>query len=168
MIKTLYIALLSLTLLSSGCVKNVVLPLIGEDPEVSALLKSEPAATPGSSPLAAGRRLHQALIQGDVDLAWALLSPSTRDILNAKGAAIGVAGRELIESSSLPSASGKVERVRFDEVLFGGPITAMSQAESPASKSGRAVLIMTTSKGKTLERTFILDAGDWKLELAKL
>ncbi len=159
---------LALATLLSACVHSVVVPLVGEDPEVAALLKTPPADTAASSPLAAGRQLHQALVQGDADLAWSLLSTRTRNLFNSRGASIGVSGRELIEASTLPDASGKVIRVRFDEVLFGGAITELTQAPSPSPTTGRAVLRMGT-KAKTLsERTFVLEGGDWKLELTSL
>ena len=159
---------LCLALSSVACVHTTVVPLIGEDPEIAELLDAPPAATPASSPLAAARQLHQALVQNDVDLAWSLLSGPTRDALNSKGAAICVGGRELIDASTLPDASGKVIRVKFDEVLFGGTITELSQAASPSPDSGRAVLRMTTITGAILERTFVLDGGDWKLDLTAL
>jgi hypothetical protein len=163
-----YLSALLLALTASGCVQATVVPLIGEDPEIASLLQEAPAATPASSPIAAGRRLHQALVQSDVDLSWSLLSARTRDVLNTRGALIGVGGRELIDASTLPDATGKVTRVRFDEVLFGGAITELTQATSPAPESGRAVLRMATADGKVSERTFVLDGGDWKLDLTEL
>ena len=162
------LVLLIASSLSGGCVQSMVLPLIGEDPEVSALLETTPVETPASSPLAAGRRLHQALVQGDADLAWSLLSTRTRELLNTKGAAIGVSGSELLEASTLPDASGKVVRVQFDEVLFGGTITEVAQADKPAPSSGRSVLRMSTKDGQLHERTFVLEGGDWKLEVTTL
>ena len=160
--------ILAASLLFTGCVQTTVLPLIGEDPEVTTLLEASPADTPASSPLAAGRRLHQALVQGDADLAWSLLSAQTRNMLNTKGAVIGVGGRELIEASTLPDPSGKVVRVSFDELLFGGSITEVSLAASPSPSEGRSVLRMTTQAGKISERTFVLENGDWKLALDAL
>jgi hypothetical protein len=159
-----YLLILSLAITASACVHATVVPLIGEDPEIAQLLEEAPAATPASSPLAAARRLHQALVQNDVDLVWSLLGARTRDMLNAKGAVIGVGGRELIDASTLPDATGKVARVKFDEVLFGGVITELSQAQASGPDSKRAIVRMTTAEGRVSERTFVLDGGDWKLD----
>ncbi|MGB0589056.1 MAG: hypothetical protein ACPGU1_05195 [Myxococcota bacterium] len=163
-----YLLTLALAVTATACVHATVVPLIGEDPEIAELLDEAPAATPASSPLAAARRLHQALVQNDVDLAWSLLSANTRDMLNAKGAVIGVGGRELIDASTLPDASGKVTRVKFDEVLFGGAIIELTATPSPSPNTGRAVVRMATVEGAFSERTFVLDGGDWKLDFVGL
>ena len=157
-----------LVALLSGCPDPVILPLIGEDPEVSALIKAPQADDPASSPLASARRLHQALRQKDTELSWTLLSERTRHALNARAATIGVGGRELLDASTLPDDSGRVHKVQFDEVLFGGQIVEVSLAPEPSPATGRAVVRMMTNEGKLFERSFVIDGGDWKLEHTQL
>lgn len=151
-----------------GCTNSNIVPLIGEDPEVAKLIEAPVADDPASSPVAAARRLHQALLQNDSELSWALLTDRTRQALNARADVIGVGGRELLDSSTLPDATGKVTKVRFDEVLFGGAIVDLALAQGPTPDTRRAVVRMVTREGKVLERTFALDGGDWKLDYAPL
>ncbi|MDP6945828.1 MAG: hypothetical protein QF464_16885, partial [Myxococcota bacterium] len=150
---TVSVALTGLATLLIACPDPVIIPLIGEDPEVSALIKAPQASDPTSSPVAAARRLHQALRQKDTELSWALLSERTRHVMNARAATIGVGGRELLDASTLPDASGRVTKVQFDEVLFGGNIVELALAPEPAPSTGRAVVRMVTREGKVLERS---------------
>ena len=154
--------------LLAACPSPVILPLVGEDPEVIALLQAPEVDDPASSPLAAARRLHQALLQRDTELAWTLLSDGTRHTLNARGTAIGVSGRELLDASTLPGPAGRVMKVNFDEVLFGGAIIDLVLSPTPSPSKERAVIRMKTRDGHVSERTFVLEAGDWKLDLRTL
>jgi len=160
-------ALLGLLALLPACPSPTIVPLIGEDPEVGVLIGAGQADDPASSPMAAARRLHQALLQKDTELAWTLLSDRTRQAMNARADTIGVGGRELLDSSTLPDDTGQVARVRYDEVLFGGSVVDLELAADPSPDTGRAVIRMITRDGKVVERTFVLDSGDWKLEFVE-
>ena len=151
-----------------ACPGPAIVPLVGEDPEVSALIQAPQADSPATSPMAAARRLHQALLQRDPELSWTLLSQHTRRVMNARGATIGVSGRDLLDSSTLPDEAGRVVKVRFDEVLFGGPIVDLVLAPEPSPTTGRAVIRMVTREGQVFERTFVLDTGAWKLDITTL
>lgn len=161
-------ALICLCAALVACPDTNIVPLIGEDPEVAELIEAPLADDPATSPVAAARRLHQALLQKDSELSWTLLSDRTRQALNARADVIGVGGRELLDSSTLPDDAGQVAKVRFDEVLFGGAIVELSLAPEPNPDTGRAVVRMATRNGKVIERTFIFDSGDWKLDFEAL
>ena len=161
---TLLLLVLTTASLVAACPKPDIVPLIGEDPEISTLLGQQRAEDPGSSPLAAARRLHQALMQKDSELAWALLSSATRRALNSRGALIGVSGRELLDASTLPDPAGRATKVRFDEVLFGGPIVELSTGPEGAVNAKRATVHLIAKGGALHERTFVKDDEGWKLE----
>ncbi len=154
-------------LVLSGCPRPDIVPLIGEDPEVIQLIGQAPPDDPSVSPLAAARRLHQALIQKDTELAWALLAVSTREALDQRGAAIGVSGRELLDASTLPGAGGTIRKVRFDLIFFGPDVVDLAGEEPGPSGGDEAVLRAISREGQITERTFVREEDGWKLALTE-
>ena len=85
----LVVIVVALALLGAqGCAGHDLVPLIGEGPEIYTLIGSQPPDDPLVSPVAAARRLHQALVQKDSDMVWALLSTGTRRALDQRGAGV--------------------------------------------------------------------------------
>lgn len=147
----------------AGCPKPDIVPLIGEDPEIIALIGATSVDDPSSSPLASARRLHQAVIQKDTELAWTLLARETRGALDELGATIGVSGRELLDASTLPGKGGTVRRVRFDTVFFGPDVVDLLVDDEAAAAADRAVLRSIARDGRITERTMVRETDGWKL-----
>ncbi len=160
-----FVALLtgSLALCVAGCPKPDIVPLIGEDPEVVALIGATAADDPATSPLASARRLHQAVIQKDTELAWTLLAKETRAALDEQGATIGVSGRELLEASTMPGEAGVVRKVHFEVVFFGPDVVDLVVDEAAAATAERAVLRAVARDGRITERTMVREIDGWKL-----
>lgn len=151
----------------SGCPRPDIVPLVGEDPEIIQLIGQAPPDDPSVSPLAAARRLHQALIQQDTELAWALLAVTTRAALDERGTAIGVSGRELLDASTLPGAGGTIRKVRFDLIFFGPDVVDLAGEEPGAKGEPTAVLRAISRQGQITERTFVREEDGWKLALTE-
>lgn len=158
--------LLAVLLGLSACPKPDIVPLIGEDPEVTELIGQPPPDDPGASALAAARRLHQALIQQDTALAWTLLAEPTRRALDERGAAIGVSGRELLDAATLPGPGGTIHKVRFETVFFGPDVVDLA-AEQPDGADQASVRAVARD-GKITELTFLREEDGWKLLLTEL
>ena len=171
MARTLCILALCSTL--AACGATSITPLVGEDKEVLQLLEAAPLDDPSSSALAAARRLHQALIQSDMELAWALLAPATRDALNALGKPIGMSGRELMDASSVPAAGGSLRKVNFATLLIGPRAIGLSEATTGGADvvspdAATALIRVDCADGSSHTRTFNRDDTGWKLSLTTL
>lgn len=165
--RLLVLALLSAPVASllSACAHPQIVPLIGEEPEIYELLGKSPEDDPRLSPLGAARRLHQALIQQDADLAWTLLADTTQRALDERAAAIGVSGRELLDASTLPGAGGTVMKVRYEVIFFGPNLTDLRLQAPVGEGADEAIVEAVNSAGDTLARTFIRTRDGWKLHL---
>ncbi|MCB9728437.1 MAG: hypothetical protein H6744_04120 [Deltaproteobacteria bacterium] len=148
-----------------GCAHPQIVPLIGEDPEIYELLGKSPDDDPRLSPLGAARRLHQALIQQDAEVAWTLLAETTQRALDERAAAIGVSGRELLDASTLPGSGGTVHKVRYEVIFFGPDLSDLRLAAPLAADADEAVVEAVASTGQVLPRTFIRTRDGWKLHL---
>lgn len=171
MVRTLCILALCSTL--TACGATSITPLVGEDKEVLQLLEADPLDDPGSSALAAARRLHQALIQSDMELAWALLAAETRDMLNALGKPIGMSGRELMDASSVPAAGGSLRKVNFATLLIGPRAIGLSEekaggSEAVSADGAQATVRVEFADGSSHTRMFNRDDTGWKLSLTTL
>lgn len=147
----------------AACPDRNIVPLIGEDPEVLALIGAPPPEDPSTSPLAAARRLHQALNQQDMELAWTLLAAETRAALDTLGATVGQSGRELMDSSLLPDATGKLTRVRFVTVLLGPDPVSLELQGDPTPDADRSIVRVICRTGEPKARTFVRDQDGYKL-----
>ncbi len=148
-----------------GCASPEIVPLIGEDPEVYQLLGEAPPDDPRTSPLAAARRLHQALVQQDTETVWALLADGTRKALDERGAGIATSGRELIDESALPGPGGTVRKVRYENIFFG-PRLARLEAVPADAADGPGVqrkVIAIADDGERTELVFVREADGWRL-----
>ncbi len=149
----------------AACAHPEIVPLIGEEPEIYELLGKSPEDDPRLSPLGAARRLHQALIQQDTEIAWSLLAETTQRALDERAAAIGVSGRELLDASTLPGAGGTVMKVRYEVVFFGPDLTDLRLQAPVGEGADEATVEAVNSAGATLARTFIRTRDGWKLHL---
>ncbi|MEZ4268404.1 MAG: hypothetical protein R3F39_18725 [Myxococcota bacterium] len=166
----LVLVLLALTALTpagvfTACAHPQIVPLIGEEPEIYELLGQSPEDDPRLSPLGAARRLHQALIQQDADIAWSLLAETTQRALDERAAAIGVSGRELLDASTLPGAGGTVLKVRYEVIFFGPGLTDLRLNAPVAEGADEATVEAVNTSGDRLPRTFIRTRDGWKLHL---
>lgn len=143
-----------------ACPSPHLVPLIGEDPEIARIIPPESADDPNQSPLAAARRLHQAFVQEDADTVWSLLAEPTRRALDERGALISASGRELIDASTLPGASGTVRKVRFDTIFFGEHLVDLREGAGDAS---RAVIVAVAENATTLDIAWVHEAAGWRL-----
>lgn len=162
------VALAALATSALGCPNTDIVPLVGEDPEVHELIGEADVDDPRSSPLGAARRLHQAIIQQDTDLAWSLLSSATREVLDARGEAIGTSGRELLDASTLPGPGGSVRKVRFEDVLFVADLEGLELPAPPVAGDASATVVARSAAGRTVERRFVLEEGLWRLHLIEI
>lgn len=147
----------------TACPNRDVVPLIGEDPEVYELLGARPPEDPTTSPLAAARRLHQALAQGDTEVVWTLLAIPTRRALDERGAVIGTSGRELLDASTLPGPGGTIHRVDYGDVLFGPKVTRLALREPVPEGAREGIVYATSADGGVTELRFVLEEDGWKL-----
>lgn len=146
-----------------ACPSHGLSPLRGDGPEIAALLQEPLAPTPATSPVAAARRLYQALVQGDTEVSWALLDTKTRGALDSRGALIGTSGRELLDASTLPSADGAVLKVRFERVLFCDDIRALDLPSPPAPTARQAEVVAVCGEHVSTPLTFVRAEDGWKL-----
>lgn len=153
-------ALIAICLLLVGCPNREIIPLVGEDPEIAELLEQPPPESPASSPLAAARRLHQALVQNDTDLVWTLLAKPTRRALDERGASIGTNGRELLDASTLPGPGGTVRKVRFETLLFGPEVADLNLGPSDGAE---ATVFAVSKSGSVTELRLTREEDGWKL-----
>jgi hypothetical protein len=149
----------------TACAGPTVQPLVGEDPEIHAMLGTSDREALRTSPLAAAQRLHQALAQDDFASAWELLAQVTREALDARGALIDASGRELLESSALPTATGTVHRVRFDALFFGSDIVALRHEPSPEAPG---LVVSQSRAGVRRSLRFVQEDGLWRLAVTEL
>ena len=156
---TLSMALFAL--LSVACVKQDIVPLVGEDPEVHALLDAETPPDPSTSALGAARRLTQAVSQRDAALVWALLGQGTRELLNKAAQRAGVRGPELLERSAIPGADGAWVPTSWSALLFGGEVQALEEVDA---RTVRAILTSGSHRDLVFER----EEDGWKLRLSGL
>jgi hypothetical protein len=154
---------LLLGLASAGCPGSDIVPLIGEDPEIAQLLDREAPPDPRTSPLAAARRLHQALVQQDADVVWALLAAPTRRALDERGALIGTSGRELLDAGTLPNPGGAVLKVRYDTVFFGSEVAHLVDAPEGEQKLGAWRLFAVSESGAKTDIFLLQEEDGWKL-----
>lgn len=151
----------------SACSTTKVMPLAGEDPEVVSLLGDDPQDDPARSPLAAARRLHQALVQDDTQAAWSFLSQATQRALDERGAAVATNGRELLDRSMLPGPGGTMRAVRFETIFFGTRLADLrEQAASPtnAAPGTKHEVLAVSEDGSSSTLTFVREADGWKLD----
>lgn len=149
--------------LGAGCASPEITPLVGEDPEIAALLGRAPTDDPRSSPMAAARRLHQALVQQDTDTVWTLLSQATRRALDERGATISTNGRELIDESTLPGPGGTVRKVRFETLFFGPRLLELEEVPGETG-ADRRHLIAVSEEGDKTRLELVREEDGWKLE----
>jgi hypothetical protein len=153
---------------AAGCMQTSIAPLVGEGPEILKLLDAEAPEDPATSALVAARRLHQALIQQDMELAWALLAAPTQEALDRVGSVVGMSGRELLDASSLPAPGGSIQKVQFASILIGPKAIDLVASESTAGHQSRRVIKVVCSDGSGFERTFERDDTGWKLLMASI
>lgn len=159
----LFSVILALSLLVA-CPNREVVPLIGEQEEVLALLGHGAAVDdPSASAQVAARRLHQALVQGDIEFAWTLLAPTTQQMLEAQGSMMGISGREALETSTLPSPSGAVRKVSFTDLFYGEGLVALDEGPSIAGTPPVQVVYARGPEGTVRELRFIQLDGLWRL-----
>ena len=152
-----------------SCAERAIYGLVGEEAEVARLLGSNPVSSPATSPMAAARRLHQALVQGDSAVSWALLSLGTRHTLTKRAALIGTTGPELLQSSSLPAADGTVIKVNFVSVFFGADLRGLkSDAKNEATGPDRRILYAVSTAGAVKKVVFLKEPDGWKMHRSSL
>jgi len=158
-------ALLVAAVSLGACPEQQIMPLIGEGPEVYALLETEAPDDPARSPLAAARRLHQSLMQDDAEMVWTLLAAPTRQALDERAATISASGRELIDASSLPGPGGTVRKVRYESIFFGPHVIDLQDSKkTSATPFGDARVILATARDATeTELLFVREEDGWKL-----
>lgn len=163
---TLFLFVATSSLLTA-CPSPAVTPLLGEDPEVVALLGRAPDDDPRGSPLGAARRLHQALVQQDTDTIWSLLATTTRTALDERGAAIATSGRELIDDSTLPGPGGAVRKVRYESIFFGVNVIDLRDPDPNAATSAplgtRRPIVAVSRDGTETQVDFVREPEGWKL-----
>ena len=147
-------------LVLGACPSPHLVPLVGEDPEIARIIPPEAGGDPSLSALAAARRMHQAFVQEDADAVWALLAEPTRRALDERGALISASGRELIDGSTLPGASGTVRKVRFDSIFFGEHLAELREGPGDAT---RATVVAVAENGATLDLAWVHEPGGWRL-----
>lgn len=153
----------SLAILCLACASPEVVPLHGEDPEVQMLLGKSPPDDPRSSPLAAARRLHQALVQHDSDTVWTLLADGTRRALDDRGAEVSASGRELIDESTLPGPNGTVRKVRFETIFFGPRLVDLEELAADGEGQGTERKVVAISRdGARTELSFVREEEGWR------
>lgn len=146
--------------LSPGCPSPELRPLVGEDPEIERLLGTSDRRELETSPLAAARRLHQALSQEDHESAWELLAGATRGALDARGAIISASGRELLDAGALPTSAGTMRRIRYASLFFGVDIVDL---ELVRSDTGTAEIAAIGRDGDRRSLDFVHEDGLWRL-----
>jgi hypothetical protein len=143
-----------------ACPSPELMPLVGEDPEIESILGTSERTQLATSPLAAARRLHQALSQEDFESAWELLATTTRQALDARGAVINASGRELLDASALPTSAGTMRRIRFSSLFFGLDVTDLELVRA----EGEDAWVRAVGRdGDARELHFKRDAGLWRL-----
>lgn len=159
----------ALCLLSLGigpaCLNHQLHPLIGEDPEVYGLLGEPMPEDPETSPMAAARRIHQALTQRDSAVVWALIDQSTRSLLEEAGRGVDLEARELVERSVLPAPDGRLVTVSLVAVLLGGEVQELKPG---SAGEDTAQIIAVGGAGGRRELTFVREADGWKIQLQAL
>lgn len=159
-------ALVVLALLAlAGCPNTEIVPLIGEGEEVHALIGQPLEDDPHASPLGAARRLHQAIIQQDSEQAWTLLARITQQAMDARGALIGVSGREILDASTLPGAGGIVRKVRFEEIFFGVDLAELRLPEPLVEGAVEAQVLAIDEGGVERVLRFSYEDELWRLAL---
>jgi hypothetical protein len=154
---------------AASCADRTISGLVGEEGEVARLLGSSPVSSPATSPMAAARRLHQALVQGDSEVSWALLSLGTRDTLTKRAALIGTTGPELLQSSSLPAADGTVIKVNFVSIFFGADLRGLKvDAKDAPTGPDRRVLYAVSTAGAVEKVVFLKEPDGWKVHKSSL
>jgi hypothetical protein len=156
--------------LTLGCPAPDLYPLVGDGPEIAKLLGKPLPAEPANSAMAAARMLHQALVQKDAEMVWALLSSGTRRVLDERGALIGTSGRELLDSSTLPTQGGLEHKVRFETLFFGpDPVELVPPSDDhPPLPPDRDVLFARSGSGAMTELSLVREEDGWKLEKTEL
>jgi len=156
---------LTLGVALAACPSTPIVPLVGEDPEVYALIGALPPDDPTASPLAAARRLHQSLMQDDAEMVWTLLARSTRLALDERGAYIGASGRELLDASTLPGPGGTVQKVRYEAIFFGRNVVDLQDTKRSVSTDDGEVrtILAVAEHGDVQELRFVREEDGWKL-----
>jgi len=157
------LALAAFAVALPGCVNHEIVPLVGEDPEVAALLGKAPQDDPRASPMAAARRLHQALVQQDTETVWTLLSEATRRALDERGATVATSGRELIDASTLPGPGGTIRKVRFETLFFGPRLLDLQEVPGDAAPDRRQLVAVSEDGDKTT-LVLVRETDGWKIE----
>ncbi len=152
--------LIAFTVGAAGCPSPELRPLVGEDPEIEAIIGTSDRAELGRSPLAAARRLHQALSQEDHESAWELLAETTRRALDARGAVISASGRELLDAGALPTSAGTMRRIRYASLFFGLDVIDLALE---GREDTRATVAAIGRDGERRSLNFVLEAGLWRL-----
>ena len=163
LLKTPFALLLALLMLNA-CTDRVILPLVGEDKQVLDMLGAQTPDDPNVSALGAARRLHQAMIQKDSDLVWSLLNRVTQRSLDELATRVGTSGRELLESSVLPTIENTLRRVSFEEIFFGKDVMDLQSAPPDEAKPVDTKIIHAISTNKAItELVFHLSDAGWTL-----
>lgn len=162
--KLLTVLLALLPLAATACISHDLHVLYGEDEEIARLLEQPPPPDIRTSSIASARRLHQALVQTDGEMTWALLAAKTRRALDSRGALIGTSGRELLDAGTLPTTDGTVLKVRYSTLLFGPQVVDLQAARKQNQTPKRHVLMAKSAKGQITEVVFVLEEDGWKLE----
>lgn len=144
----------------AACPTPELMPLVGEDPEIESILGTSDRAELRTSPLAAARRLHQALGQEDFESAWELLAEGTRKALDARGAVINASGRELLDASALPTSAGTMRRIRYASLFFGLDVIDLTLVRADG---GQAIVRADGRDGDGRDMDFRLEDGLWRL-----
>lgn len=115
---TRQLVLLFLVLAHLGCGGTLKLePLVGEDPQVQAMIqKNHPKRRDISTLRAAILRVYKAIQHKDYATLWSLLSTPTRSFLSAAGKEHGLTGLLLLKSSRIPKAQAMGQLVTVDLV----------------------------------------------------
>ena len=162
--------LLGITLyLVTACANTGIVPLVGEDPEIAKLLGKKLPENPRTSAMATARRLYLALTKRDARMVWAYLAERTRKTLNARAALIGVSGRELLESGSLPKPDGTLQKVRFETVFFGRALKRLKKKpEGVKTGPDQRIIFAISRSGSVTQVVFLKEDDGWKLLKTKL
>ena len=157
------IGLFALLTSIAACATTPIVSLVGEEPEVSRLLKTQQAPLPQTSPEATARRLYLALSQGDHEVSWALLSEKTRHLLNQRASLAGTTGPELLQSSSLPQPNGQVIKVNYVAVFFGSGLQTLRPLKGTQNAPDLRKLEAISEKGDVRTLDFVREPDGWKL-----
>jgi hypothetical protein len=168
MISTRIAVIILASFLLLGCPNRDIIPLIGEEPEVLALLEQGPVDEPTSSAEVAARRLHQALVQGDTEFAWSLLAPTTQQLMEAQGARMGSNGREALASSTLPSETGTIRNVNFNDIFYGPNLVSLEPGPVVPGTPEIHIVYAKDTEGRVRELRFINTEGLWRLVRTEL